>query len=385
MKNILKYMLGLVIFFGCIDGVSAADYTNMKDYMKKSLNSDWNVTYNSSKGESGETFYTAEVLLGNISDTTFNEVYKDSSTKNSYIQLSYCKNKNNCNADAIDESDDYYYDVTLKISEPDIDGNVYLVDNAIEKEAYYYLKGENKVGEQLGTGSFYYDVFVDKYGINFKSDKSSGTIDTTGLNIIENDVQYFCNYSFNGMTLTVVKIGNGKVEFRNNDGQYQGKIEIKESSFFVNGVFKCKDISVTAETCEYSDGTKRMYWKLASDSKQYCGGLKLTESKEHETTTTISEESTPSTWNATDNNTLKFAKKIYDIIKILIPVLVIVLSIVDFLKVLLISDEKNYKASFSKLIKRIILGIVFFAVPALIALLLSLSGLSDSGILNVFA
>lgn len=92
-----------------------------------------------------------------------------------------------------------------------------------------------------------------------------------------------------------------------------------------------------------------------------------------------------STWNKTDGNTLALAKRIYDMLRIIIPLLVIILSIVDFLKVILLSDDKNYKAAWSKFIKRIIIGIIFFAVPALITLLLNISGLGDNGILNVFA
>lgn len=97
------------------------------------------------------------------------------------------------------------------------------------------------------------------------------------------------------------------------------------------------------------------------------------------------DDPTHSTWTKTDGNTLKLAKKIYDMVKIIVPLLIIVLSIVDFLKVIFVSDEKDYKAAWNKLIKRIIIGLIFFAIPALIALLLNLAGLGESGILNVFA
>ena len=91
-----------------------------------------------------------------------------------------------------------------------------------------------------------------------------------------------------------------------------------------------------------------------------------------------------STWTATDGNTNKFLKKIWDMIKIIVPMLVIIFSIVDFLKVLFISDEKNYKAAYHKLLWRIAVGIILFVLPAILKLLLELAGLQDVGIFEIF-
>ena len=92
-----------------------------------------------------------------------------------------------------------------------------------------------------------------------------------------------------------------------------------------------------------------------------------------------------STWNSADGNTNKFLKKVWGMLKVIVPVLVIVLSIADFLKVLIISDEKNYKEAYTRLLKRIAVGIILFVLPALIKLVLDLAGLQDAGIFEVFS
>ena len=96
-------------------------------------------------------------------------------------------------------------------------------------------------------------------------------------------------------------------------------------------------------------------------------------------------ETTASTWNSEDGNTNKFLKKVWGMLKVIVPVLVIVLSIADFLKVLIISDEKNYKEAYTRLLKRIAVGIILFVLPALIKLVLDLAGLQDTGIFEVFS
>lgn len=87
----------------------------------------------------------------------------------------------------------------------------------------------------------------------------------------------------------------------------------------------------------------------------------------------------------TNGETIKLVKQIYDIIKILIPVLIIILSIIDFLKVILISDDKNYKSAWDKFIKRLIIGVIFFLIPLLVSFLLDISGIdTEQSYLEIF-
>ena len=48
-----------------------------------------------------------------------------------------------------------------------------------------------------------------------------------------------------------------------------------------------------------------------------------------------------------------------------IPVLVIVLSVIDFMKVVVNGDEKIYAEAWNKFIKRVIVGVIILLVPIL--------------------
>lgn len=76
--------------------------------------------------------------------------------------------------------------------------------------------------------------------------------------------------------------------------------------------------------------------------------------------------------------TTKLLKQIYGLIKYLIPVLVIGLSIVDFLKVLLSGEEKVYKESWLKFVKRLVIGVVILILPVILSFIINLSGVLES-------
>lgn len=87
----------------------------------------------------------------------------------------------------------------------------------------------------------------------------------------------------------------------------------------------------------------------------------------------------------TNGETIKLIKQIYNIIKILIPVLIIALSIVDFLKVILTSDDKNYKSAWDKFVKRLIIGVIFFLIPIIVSFILKYSGIeTEQSYLEIF-
>lgn len=87
-----------------------------------------------------------------------------------------------------------------------------------------------------------------------------------------------------------------------------------------------------------------------------------------------------SRWKSSDGNSEKFLGKIYNMLRILVPLIVIIFSIVDYLKVFFTEEEKVYKQAFNKFVKRIIIGIILFVVPALISLIFDIAGFSESGI-----
>lgn len=65
-----------------------------------------------------------------------------------------------------------------------------------------------------------------------------------------------------------------------------------------------------------------------------------------------------------------FFTLIVDIVKIIIPIVLIILGIVDFSKSVITSDEKVQKKTVSIFIKRIIYAVLIFAVPWIIEVLM---------------
>lgn len=82
-----------------------------------------------------------------------------------------------------------------------------------------------------------------------------------------------------------------------------------------------------------------------------------------------------------NSETVLILKKIYKYLKILIPILIIILSIIDFIKVVVTGKNDDMKKAIDKLVKRIIVAIVFILVPAIIQILINISGITSySGI-----
>ncbi len=65
-------------------------------------------------------------------------------------------------------------------------------------------------------------------------------------------------------------------------------------------------------------------------------------------------------------------------IKILIPVIIIVLGIMDAISVIISGEDKKMKDVFSRFLKRMITGLLIIFVPAIISLLINMSGILDT-------
>lgn len=76
--------------------------------------------------------------------------------------------------------------------------------------------------------------------------------------------------------------------------------------------------------------------------------------------------------------TTELLRQVYSLIRYLIPVLIIILSLVDFIKVVSTGDDKDYKTAWNKFIKRIIVGIVILLVPVLVSALINISGIANA-------
>lgn len=78
-----------------------------------------------------------------------------------------------------------------------------------------------------------------------------------------------------------------------------------------------------------------------------------------------------------ESNVIGILKKIYTYTKIIIPLLVVVLGIGDFIKLVITGKDDDMKKGIEKFAKRIILAIVFILVPILIQILINISGINS--------
>lgn len=76
--------------------------------------------------------------------------------------------------------------------------------------------------------------------------------------------------------------------------------------------------------------------------------------------------------------TMGYIKTLYTIIKIIIPALIIVLGMIDFMKVLFSGEEKDMKTAGKRFLKRIIAGVIFILLPILLQFLIELFGFSEN-------
>ena len=75
-----------------------------------------------------------------------------------------------------------------------------------------------------------------------------------------------------------------------------------------------------------------------------------------------------------------FLVKILDYLKLLGPLMILVLSSLDFAKAILMSDDESLKKAQSSLITRLILAALLFVLPTLIEVILDIFGFTSSDI-----
>ena len=72
-------------------------------------------------------------------------------------------------------------------------------------------------------------------------------------------------------------------------------------------------------------------------------------------------------------------QQILNYIKILGPILVVILSSVDFAKAIMVSDDENMKKAQQKLMTRLVLAVALFLIPTLVSTLLNIFGITTDG------
>lgn len=74
----------------------------------------------------------------------------------------------------------------------------------------------------------------------------------------------------------------------------------------------------------------------------------------------------------------RFTRNVYTLIQIVVPVAIIILGIVDMAKAVTASDEKVMKESQSKLIRRLIAGVIILFVLTIVKTAFKLANFEDS-------
>ena len=70
----------------------------------------------------------------------------------------------------------------------------------------------------------------------------------------------------------------------------------------------------------------------------------------------------------------KDLQNVFDFAKVLVPLLVIGLTIFDFVKAIASSNDKEIKTSFQRMLKRILYAAIFMFLPLILSVILGLIG-----------
>lgn len=78
----------------------------------------------------------------------------------------------------------------------------------------------------------------------------------------------------------------------------------------------------------------------------------------------------------------KFLKKTYNLIKFAVPIIIIAMSIIDFIKATVSQDQKEINKAASKLVKRLAIGVLIFVLPTILEFLFKIASV-DSGLYGI--
>lgn len=76
--------------------------------------------------------------------------------------------------------------------------------------------------------------------------------------------------------------------------------------------------------------------------------------------------------------TMAFIQEVLSWVKIVIPVLLILLGTIDFVKAIVAKDDDQMKKAQSDFVKRLIIGVTIFFVPMILRFILNIAGYGGS-------
>jgi len=87
--------------------------------------------------------------------------------------------------------------------------------------------------------------------------------------------------------------------------------------------------------------------------------------------------------NVQDENSVAWlVNEVLNYVKVLGPILVVILSSIDFIKVIIKSDDEAMAKAQKKLIMRLILALLLFLIPSIVQTLLGVFGISSNCVIG---
>lgn len=77
-------------------------------------------------------------------------------------------------------------------------------------------------------------------------------------------------------------------------------------------------------------------------------------------------------------------QKIFDYVKIIGPLLIIILSSVDFIKVIVKSDDDSFQKAKGRLKMRMLLAVLLFAIPSLVQTIMNIFGITSDPTCGIY-
>ena len=294
-----------------------------------------------------ETVNTCK-YLGNNKHVEYVEIYTTNEGDGIALGKSYTVKENYNNVELVDQSNGNKYWTSTEcpkyvLYETDYWNTLYASDSKEELEEFLQNKGFNHYG------------LLDLNSIN-----------NVEVELLGNDDTMVCTYD--NVTFYV---DHNKEKVNIDDGcTYHYGIDY---SMFKDG---CPKRVFQNKNSVSSEGSLAPEYDCSYSISKKIGSTRIvkTDSKNDK-----KEETTPYEEGSIENcedlgETLSLVRQVYNLIKYLIPVAIIILSMVDFFKTIVSGEEKVFKEVWNKLVKRVIVGIVILLLPAILSFVIDISG-----------
>jgi hypothetical protein len=342
MKKWFKYILITTLMFVGINQVGAANKTC---YIKSDGTYYW--------GNSGATIGQGGIMA----ETTITD--KNECTGYAELSCTYTKDDNETIKWTFKQDNNGVQSLTDSSGKA-TSSSIYIANYKCADNIYYL---NESCGTQTKGWYSYIGSSCSNYNSYTISNNSSNTSQKTYPTL---SCKY---YSDSGNQISFEQNQTGIVTIKNSSSEVQ--------YHNISKVESCPDYLYYLQATSSSQSTNK--YQITKPGKYDGTYMQYTEESiynQKDELTTVDKEYTKSCSDLGESLTL--LRQIYTFMRYLVPILIVVLSIVDFAKVVLLGDEKTYKAAWDKFIKRLIIGVVILILPAILSLIINMSGALDS-------